>query len=642
MRLVSARVRGYGRLADVKVNLDSKVIAVVGPNEAGKTTFLDALAYLNSGATLSVIERSRGTVVTDETRVVEAKFALDEGDRSGVVDQDLEEPPRTMHVSRRAAGGSVLVEIEPKPRRAIEPLRKALAVLERTAKRKTLHALVANEGPFGSPKDGEDARDFQDELRQLLEALRGIVDDGHTLDQGDIAGQAEELANALVPDSRADGLRDALSSAKAWLERSDPEVAVQSVLRERTPHFLLFNEDDRSLQSAYVLDDAFLGGVPAALRNLLRMARLNLRAMVEAHRAGDVARRDSAIAQANNRLKRRFRDTWKQATLSVQLSVDGNQLRVSIIENDEDITVFNERSAGLRMFVALVAFLSARDTTTPPILLIDEAESHLHIDAQADLVMMFVSQEQATRVIYSTHSPACLPPDLGVGIRSVVPSSTNLQASDMRNSFWSEGAGYSPLMIAMGAAAAAFTPARCVVLAEGATEMILLPSLLRSANGLEILPYQVAPGLSEVPRDFYTSLDLEGAKVAYLLDGDSGGKSLKEELVRHGVPEERIVMGPVPGVENLLPAADYSRAVSTLLAECNGGVDVPLLPRLVAPAKASWASQLSEWANENSLTMPSKVAVANRVVEDHKAAVAAIFSQALVELHGQLLKALEV
>ena len=56
---------------------------------------------------------------------------------------------------------------------------------------------------------------------------------------------------------------------------------MQSVLRERTPHFLLFNEDDRSLQSAYVLDDAFLGGVPAALRNLLRMARLNLRAMVE-------------------------------------------------------------------------------------------------------------------------------------------------------------------------------------------------------------------------------------------------------------------------------------------------------------------------------------------------------------------------
>ena len=82
------------------------------------------------------------------------------------------------------------------------------------------------------------------------------------------------------------------------------------------------------------------------------------------------------------------------------------------------------------------------ETTTPPILLIDEAESHLHIDALGrSSPLRFVSQEQATRVIHSTTPRACLPPDLGVVIRSVVPSSTNLQASDMRNSFWSEGAG---------------------------------------------------------------------------------------------------------------------------------------------------------------------------------------------------------
>jgi len=317
-------------------------------------------------------------------------------------------------------------------------------------------------------------------------------------------------------------------------------------------------------------------------------------------------------------------------------------LRISIVENGKDVTVFGERSAGLRMFVALVAFLSTRDTKIPPILLIDEAENHLHIDAQADLVNMFISQEQAARVIYSTHSPACLPPDLGTGIRSVIPSAENLQVSEIRNSFWSEGAGYSPLMIAMGAAAAAFTPARCVVLAEGATEMILLPSLLRSATGIEVLPYQVAPGLSEVPRDFYTSLDLEGAKVAYLLDGDPGGKSLKIALMKHGVPEERIVMISVPGVENLLFAAAYSDSVSALLAECNGGVEVPTLPRLGAPAKSSWAAQLRKWADDDNLAMPSKVAVANRIIEDGKAVAAAGFVETLAELHEQLLKTLGV
>ncbi len=53
--------KGTDVFVDVKVNLDSKVIAVVGPNEAGKTTFLKALADLETDSEpLSSIERSRG------------------------------------------------------------------------------------------------------------------------------------------------------------------------------------------------------------------------------------------------------------------------------------------------------------------------------------------------------------------------------------------------------------------------------------------------------------------------------------------------------------------------------------------------------------------------------------------------------
>lgn len=112
--------------------------------------------------------------------------------------------------------------------------------------------------------------------------------------------------------------------------------------------------------------------------------------------------------------------------------------------------------------------------------------------------------------------------------------------------------------------------------------------------------------------------------------------------MQHGVPEERIVMISVPGVENLLSAAEYSDIVSALLVECNEGIEVPRLPRLAAPTKTSWAAQLGKWAKENNLAMPSKVAVANRIVEDGKAAAAANFTRALMDLHGQLIKALGV
>jgi predicted ATP-dependent endonuclease of OLD family len=443
------------------------------------------------------------------------------------------------------------------------------------------------------------------------------------------------------PDSEA--LKQALQAVIDWSNREDPGQAARDHIWNRSPDFILFDEADRSIQSSYTFDEQLVANVPAALANLAGTASLDLTALLGFVRAGDVARRRTAIVQANNRMDAIFADAWKQSRLSVHFEIDGDQLRIELMEDGGNVTIFDERSAGLRMFVALIAFLKVHGSERPPILLIDEAENHLHIDAQADLVTMFVTQQHAVKVIYTTHSPACLPPDLGTGIRTVVPRPDNFQISDVKNSFWQGAAGYSPLMLAMGAGAAAFTPARSVVLAEGATEMILLPTLLRAATGETELPYQVAPGLSEVPNDFLPQLDLEASRVAYLVDGDDGGATLRAALVEAGIPERLIAELSVPGVENVIDEDAYRDALTALLPECNPGVpsrSIPALPAADPKESGSRATSLKAWIEGQGLKSPSKVAVANWLVETHSAIPSSDGVTILKDLHARLMAAL--
>lgn len=645
MRLISAHVQGYGRIADSKINLDAKVIAIVGPNEAGKTTLLKALAHVDGETAVPAFQRSRAIDVADDTNVTSFDYVVEDEDRAALADLDLQDLPTRARVSRSASGDKLTVGLTPRPLKSVRPLHDPLKQLQAASENDNLGNWIHPNTPYGDP-DSDDPRDYGKELLSVIAALDAAMGEPGSPLPGDTVEFARSLQSAtLDADVDAEQLRAAYGAIIAWSEQEDPGAAVRTRIWQRTPDFILFDESDRSIQSAYTFDETLASSPPVALANLAGTASLNLTELLHLVRTGDVARRRTAIVQANRRMDAIFGEAWKQSRLAVHFELDGDQLRIELMEDGDNVTVFDERSAGLRMFVALIAFLKVHGSDRSPILLIDEAENHLHIDAQADLVNMFVTQEHAVKVIYTTHSPACLPPDLGTGIRVVVPRQDNMQVSDVRNSFWQGAAGYSPLMLAMGAAAAAFTPARYVVLAEGATEMILLPTLIRAATNQMDLPYQVAPGLSEVPNDFLPKLDLEAARVAYLVDGDDGGARLKTNLTDAGVPDHLIADLGAAGIENLLTADSYRAAISALLPECNPEVSAARLPE-VPPADAeegdSVARWMADWLKGEGLKPPSKVAVANWLVENNRATANTEGTELLKSVHANLLAALGI
>lgn len=640
MRLTKAKFSGFGRLANAQINLDHKVVAIVGPNEAGKTTLLRALAYIDNGASLAVSQRSRGVPgdIADDHTVVQVQYRLNVDDQAAVAHLDLNDEPTELWVSRTAGPGEPGRKVVPAPRKNLAILTAALDAVKAAGADASLVDLEPAQPTEGEEIDvpDEDRTSFTSRLREALAKLGADS-------EPDVEKQASDLVPATwIAEFDAYGLggdiRTALERVQAWIEKADPTEEVARILYGHSPDILLFSDEDRLLAPNYELTEDSVGNPPAALRNISTMAELSLGELWKTINNGDEGARETLIEQANQTLQTKFCEVWNQSHISAHLKINGASLEIRIKQDGTTITKFHERSAGVQMFVALVAFLTVKGQTVPPILLIDEAETHLHIDAQADLVNEFMTQTRAAKIIYTTHSPACLPPDLGTNIRAVVPDPENGQRSLIESSFWTKGVGYSPLMLAMGAGAAAFSAARKVVLAEGATEMLLLPSLIKKAIGVDDLDYQVAPGLSEVPVSMYPELDLEGARVAFLVDGDEGGKDLRDALVGAGVPEGRIATLGALTLENLLDPDSYKQTVANLINETAGSEKVAIadLPDLLVDSTTLWPRVIHDWATESGHSLPGKRVVASRLVEDRLASPSEEGIEVLKALHERL------
>jgi predicted ATP-dependent endonuclease of OLD family len=635
LRLVSLQVQGYRRLLDVKVNLAGKVIAIVGPNEVGKTSLLHALERLDEGKAIPREDMSRAAGQMDSNKVyLVAEYMLDEEDERTFSDLELTKKPVRMSFGRRVGGGDPVISFEPPPERSRTRFDKVMKALNEANLGSARTTMISE---LSHIEDGNDA-DSRPLDERFRETLRFIADEGSILGDA-LSRKSKEIAKQLDQIGRND-LGDQLRFAVQWRQLPDISQVIRERIYNRIPRFLMFNDEDRDLLGEYDIQGLVDGKPPPALANVACLANLNLKNLLVTINRGDHSSVVTMQDRANKQLANIFNRLWRQSTITLMLNIQGTMLRVLIKENDDVVTNFNERSAGLRMFVALAAFVTTRETVTPPVLLIDEAEVHLHYDAQADLINMLTTQKEAAQVIYTTHSPGCLPLDLGTGIRVITPSEPGKAASEVRNAFWTDhNAGFSPLLLAMGAGAAAFAVARFAVLAEGPSEMILLPSLIRAATGLDYLRYQVAPGLSEAPTSHYPDLDLTAARVAFVVDGDEGGSKLRERLVNSGVPPEQIAIVRGMTLEDTVDLKAYRDAVHAEAVAVNRKkVTKMTTDKFHFPR----ASSVETYYKSLGLLVPSKVAVANWLVQNDKALPSEEGGKVLKELHDQVMAILKI
>ncbi len=636
MRLLKVSLEGIRRFESTDALLvTDRLVAIVGPNEAGKTSLLLALEQIQGSGPLAP---NLATRQCSKPPKIRALFDLEPEDLGALRAVHQGPAIRRAWVNRTNEGTTWT--LEPRPNRDLakriststefQPIKRDPAVasaIEDPENPFDESAWNACESLLASDADSLTADEIGvfSQVADALDRVAAAVFDGDVDDHDSESADDSEEYGKEQRQRRGQSLEALAGSLRQLVEvESEPAPArlAIGVLSQRLPSIVQFGDADRDLRSEYDLQET-ADEVPVALSNVAALGQLDLASLRQAIEAGDHGTTRLLREAANKSLMEFFDEGYSQSDVCLQLDTDGFILRLLVrAESGEDFIELSERSSGFQWFVALVAFL-ARHRHERPIVLIDEIETHLHYAAQADVIDVLVRQTVAPQVIYTTHSAGALPPDLGRGVRAVVPV-VGRQRSIIDNSFWTSGPGFTPLLFGLGASTLALSIPRFVLITEGASDAVLLPTLIREVVGISDLPYRVAPGIANTPPQALHKLDEEGGRVVYLVDGDEGGIRHHRNLIDAGIDESRVVsLGALLGEngtpEDLLEPSIYVDAVNEEGAPFWGGRQIQ--PSMLPPLGR--AKAVTDWCRSNGIEDVSKVRVAQRVIERSWSLVAA-------------------
>ena len=421
MQLSSFQVYKYKNVLDSsEVSAEEDITTLVGMNESGKSTMLDALYRLNPVYGDGFVEledyprwrRSRDSRSEDLLQVspIQATFRLDKADLDtltatlgdGVVAAD------SALVGRRYSG-ETWAQVELDEARFLQnvleghPDAQAFAEQYNTvaALRAALQA-VAQEEADGVARAAAEAED----------AAAGAEDAGETV---------RSSAPTSAPGTST---QEMLARISAVVGTGDLGAVANSIILARMPKFFLFS-DYQSLEGrvdvATLREDADEqpGASPRqTARALLKLANTDVNAMANSNFESSTAELESV----SNDLSREMKAYWStNPELRIKIMTEPETvadargersviryLNFRVEDRKHDFTNnFSRRSSGYRWFFSfLAAFSEFESRGEDVVILLDEPGLTLHAKAQRDF-LRFINERLAPagQVIYTTHSP---------------------------------------------------------------------------------------------------------------------------------------------------------------------------------------------------------------------------------------------
>lgn len=584
----------------------SRVTAILGRNESGKSNLLRALHSLNPPGGIKALNRIKDfprhrklSDCEDGTWMLQTTWSLSGDERASLKEAYARISDATTitvwrrYDDKRYVGFNDLEPLTFDKASVNTAFRKVTASIQAAADpldAAKKAALLAAVGAFSkAAAKNDDPASWAEAAKPQLQAIRkALAVAGTSLpdDQDKVLANLEEQQEAASTDA------EQATAARAWILKHLPTFIYVDEYPDFEGHQDIASYAQRKAQNQ--LKEADLN-----FEKLCKVAGLDPAQLQQLGGQGDHETRNQLVNRAGAVVTAAIRKLWKDRSLKVRFNLDSQHLDTLISDPNSayDVEVnLDDRSRGFKWFFSFYITFAA-DTqggsAANAILLLDEPGLYLHARSQGDLLAHF-EKDFKNQIIYTTHSPFMVPTNHLETIRTVSieeeagTTVTNDPTGDARTLFPLQAAlGYDLSqslfvgprnLIVEGVTDYWYLSAASTYLAERGQASLGDQITLTPAGGAQKIPYMVA------------LLTSEKLNVVALLDHEKEALATKQELLKNKLLIDRNVVfvseafeGPTPheaDIEDLLEPAVFEALILESYSKELSSIDLKLNPNV--------------------------------------------------------------
>ena len=555
------------------------IITLVGKNESGKTSLLQALWKFNPFKEHPYNldrewPRGRRKERSPEQIVIETEFKFDEEERASLAEIDDSVASVTGVRIKKNYQGAFSYTFLPSQPADSHDIKWVVSVIKDKI------------GELAVEATDHFKNEYRPALDQFIEEIRKNGGSAYAVEnisefKAKYATFHEPNQSADTPQFQADQqaivtLNTAADAAVEELKTDPPLRRAIDAVHEWLPTFI-YMDDYRIFTGTAQLDQLqqrFEESQPTdqdhTIRMIMEQAGLDVDEEVEKGDALDREQRMLDMNDASLTLTNEIAHRWSQKRYEIRFEADGQQLIMFVKDADSPALVpLEERSKGFQWFFSFdMLFMSETEGDfRNSVILLDEPGLHLHAAAQRDLLERMRAYSKSNQLIYSTHLPFMV--DL-TRLDNIYICEEKPKDGVTVHQDWAS-AGQDARFTLQAALGLSWSQSLFVgkynLVVEGVTDFWFLSTfseLLRQAGkeGLdEELMITPAGGASKVA---YIGKILHGQKlnVAVLLDSDPEGQAAYKQLVHQWILQDKdvIMLGSVL-------ATDDERCLEDMFAE---------------------------------------------------------------------------